>query len=97
MIQGQGCDGEGEDIALDEGGGQEGPRVYERELWDEVQIRDDNLGVGSPLLVADSGAEDALQAQCNEQDARDGRDVYSRRHLGRATRRGRTWRRFGSR
>lgn len=82
MIQGQGSDGEGEDVALDKGGGQKGPRVYERELWDEVQIRDDNLGVGSPLLVADGGAQDALQAQRDEQDARNGRDVYSGRHLG---------------
>lgn len=86
MIQGQGSDGECEDIALDEGGCQKGPRVYERELWDEVQIRDDNLGVGSPLLVADGGAQDALQAQRDKQDARNGRNVYSGRHLGQTRR-----------
>lgn len=82
MEQCQGGDGEGEDVALDEGSGQKGPRIYKRELWDEVQIRDDNLGVCSPLLVADSGAQDALQAQRDEQDARNGRNVYSGRHLG---------------
>lgn len=82
MIQGQGRNGEGEDVALDERRGEKGPWVYERKLWDEVQIRDDYLRVGGPLLVADSGAQDALQAQGDEQDARDRRDVYSGRHFG---------------
>lgn len=86
MVQRQGGDGQGEDVALDEGGGEEGPRIQERELGDEVQIRDDDVRVGRPLLVADGRAQNALQAQRDEQDARDGRDVDSGRHGG-----GRAW------
>lgn len=80
LIEGDGGNGQGEDIALNEGGCQEGPRVYQRELWDEVEVGDDDLRVGTPLLVADGGAEDALQTEGDEQDAGDGGDVYSGRH-----------------
>lgn len=80
MIQRQSGDGQRENIALNEGGGQESPRVYERKLGDEVQIRDDDVRVGGPLLVADGGTQDALQAERDKQDARDGRYVYSGRH-----------------
>lgn len=82
MVQRQGADRQREDIALDQRGGQEGPRIYERQLRDEVQIRDDDLRVGGPLLVTDGGAQYALQAQSDEQDARHGRNVYPRRHVG---------------
>lgn len=33
-----------------------------------------------PLAIADGGAEEGLGEQRNQEDARDGRDVYSRRH-----------------
>lgn len=82
MVQGEGSDGKRKYVALDEGGCEESPRVYEGKLGNEVQIRDDDVRVGRPLLVADGGAQDALQTQRDEQDARDGWDVYSRRHRG---------------
>lgn len=82
MIEGDGGDGEGEDIALDQGGCQEGPRIYQRELWDEVEVGDDDLRVGSPLLVADGSAEDALQTKGDEQDPGYRGDIYSGRHGG---------------
>lgn len=82
MVEGDCGDGQGEDVALHQGCCQECPRVYQRELWDEVEVGDDDLRVGGPLLVADGGAEDALQTEGDEQYARDGRYVYSRRHRG---------------
>lgn len=82
MVEGDSGDGQGEDIALHQGRCQEGPRVYQRKLWDEVEVGDDDLRVGTPLLVADGGTEDALQTKCDEQDPGDGRDVYSGRHRG---------------
>lgn len=82
MVQSQGGYCQCKDVTLHESGGQERPRVYEGELWDQVQIRDDDVRVCGPLLVTDGSAQDTLQAQSDEQDARDGRDIYSGRHNG---------------
>lgn len=81
MKQSQDGDREGEHIVLDESGGEKSPRIDERQLWDEGQVRDDDVRVCGPLFVADGGAEDALQGEGNEHDASDGRDIYPGRHV----------------
>lgn len=58
MVQRHARNGQRKDIALDQRRRQEGPRVYQRQLWDEVQVRDDDLRVDGPLLVAYRGGQD---------------------------------------
>jgi hypothetical protein len=82
IVNGCKSDGEGEDVALDKGCCQERPGIDQRELGDQVEIGDDNLRVGCPLAVADGGAEDGLDAQDDEHNARHGRNIYSGRHGG---------------
>ncbi len=52
LRQGEEGDGQREDVALDKRGGHKGPRVYQRELGDEVEVGDDDDGLGRPLPVA---------------------------------------------
>lgn len=80
MVQGDAGNGQGEDVALDERRGEQGPGVYQGKLGDERQVGDEDVGVACPLAIANGGAEDGLEHEGDEEDARDGRDVYPRRH-----------------
>lgn len=51
-------------------------------MRNQVEIWDDDLGVRRPLAVSDGSAEDGLEAEGEEADARHGREVYSWRHGG---------------
>ena len=57
MAEGEAGNGKSEDVALNEGRCQEGPGVAERELGDQVEIGDDDVGVSGPLAIADGGAQ----------------------------------------
>lgn len=83
LVEGKAGNGEGKDVALDEGGGDEGPGVDERQLGDERQIGNDDASRLAPLSVANCGAEGRLCNEANEEHAGDGGDIYTRRHGGR--------------
>lgn len=80
MVQGQGGNGQGEDVSLNQRRREQGPGVGERQLGNECQVGDEDVGVAVPLAIADGGAEGGLEDEGDEEDAGDGRDVYSRRH-----------------
>lgn len=74
-------DGEGEDVGLDEGGGEEGPGVDERHGRDEGEVGDHE--VGGWALEVDGGGEEGLEEQEEEEGAGDGGEVEADCHGGR--------------
>lgn len=75
LVQRDAGNAEREDIALDECGRQERPWVDDGQLGDEVEVGNDNVRLGRPLAVADGGAEEGLDDEHAQGDARHRREV----------------------
>ncbi len=80
MKEGEATYEEGKDVALDQGAGEKRPGVDDGQLRNQRQVGDDNVGILAPLSVSNSGAEERLGEERDENDPGDGRDVYARRH-----------------
>jgi len=81
MPQRQCRDCKRKDIALDEGAGEQGPRVDERHGRHEGQVwHHEDVAAGGPSSVADDGAEKGLHDEKDQSCASYGRDVEPWRH-----------------
>lgn len=69
--------GDGKDVAFNEGRAEKRPRIDEGQLGHKGEVRDDDVGVFGPLSVSDGGAENRLEYEADEQSSCYRRDVES--------------------
>lgn len=75
LVQRDAGDAEREDVTLNERSRQKRPWVDDGQLGDEVEVGNDNVRLGGPLAIADGGAEEGLDDEHAEGDARHRREV----------------------
>lgn len=66
MIYCDPCERKGDQVAFNKRCGDKGPRIYQRKLRDQIQIRYDDVRLCRPLPVADGGAEKGLHHEADE-------------------------------